>query len=70
MRVKSPRSLLRQHTENMYLPRHDKFEGYSQFPRPRLPPETKKLEHKKAKGEIFKGPMDRIPRPLKEVLAE
>ena len=56
----------------MYLPRHDKFEGYSQFPRPRLPPETKKIDSfaGKAKGEIFKGPMDANPRPLKEVLAE
>ena len=42
--VASPRSLLRKSTERMYLPRNDKFEGYSQFPRPRVPPENKKFD--------------------------
>ena len=43
--VHSPRSLIRKKTENMYIPRQDKFEGYTQFPRPRLPPEHKATEH-------------------------
>jgi len=29
LRVASPRSLLRKSTERLYLPRNDKFEGYS-----------------------------------------
>ena len=39
LKVLSPKSLLGLSTEKMYLPRNDKFEGYSQFPRPKLPPE-------------------------------
>ena len=38
--VESPRSLLRKSAERLYIPRQDKFEGYSQFPRPRIPPEV------------------------------
>jgi len=73
----SPRSLLGLSTEQMYLPRNDKFEGYTQFPRPRLPPEAKKSVEKKTfdsfitrrpKGEIYKGEIDQSTIPLKELI--
>ena len=40
LHVPSPISLSRKKAEEMYLPRNDKFEGYMQFPRPRIPPEA------------------------------
>ena len=72
--VNSPRSLLRKSTDSMYLPRNNKFEGYSQFPRPRLPPEAKKFDSfitrtkPKKMGDIYKGEVKRDEIPIKELL--
>ena len=73
LKVESPRSLLRKTTMNMYLPRNDKFEGYSQFPRPKLPPESKKFDsfiskRPKMPGEIYRGDLDKSFVPLSELL--
>ena len=79
LKVLSPRSLLGRSTEKMYLPRNDKFEGYTQFPRPKIPPEYQKSGKKttfdsfitrRPKGEIFKGELDQDPIPIKELLEQ
>ena len=43
LKVEQPKSLVSNDTEHMYLPRNDKFEGYSQFPRPRIPTDAEKI---------------------------
>ena len=70
LKVQSPRALQGKATEHMYLPRNDKFEGYSQFPRPRIPPENQKIDSfigRRPKGEIY---VERDPDmiPIKELL--
>lgn len=58
LRCDSPKSLMKRATARMYLPRNDKFEGYCQFPRPRLPPETQRedtFRTKHKRGQIYIG---------------
>ena len=83
LKVLSPKSLLGLSTEKMYLPRNDKFEGYSQFPRPKLPPEDPpgtaverrpfdSFITKRPKGQLSKVSQDLASErgniPLKELL--
>lgn len=78
LKVDSPRSLLGLSTEHMYLPRNDKFEGYSQFPRPKLPPEAQQdvgslkafdsFISRRPKGEIYRGEVDSATIPVQELI--
>ena len=70
--VSSPRALLGKSTEKMYLPRQDKFEGYSQFPRPQLPPEAKNFGSflSRMPGGKAEPPRDRESIPTKELLEQ
>ena len=57
VKVESPSSLRQMKIMSMYVPRQDKFEGYAQFPRPRLPNETSSPTQSRRPviGEIFFG---------------
>ena len=73
----SPSSLIGSSTNKMYIPRQDKFEGYSQLPRPRLPPDAPKFGSffsrqpaAKALGEIYRGEPDKADIPVKELLEQ
>jgi len=75
LHVDSPRSLSGKATNTMYLPRQDKFEGYSQFPRPRLPPPATKfgsflarVPHSKGLGQIYQGERNESEIPVKELM--
>ena len=68
LKASSPNSLSRKSAEKMYIPRPDKLEGYSQFPRPRIPPDINTFESKKhVKGSIYTEEENNGP-PSKELL--
>ena len=67
LKASSPNSLSRKSFEKMYIPRIDKLEGYSQFPRPRCPPQINTFEkNKHVKGQIYTE--DKNALPSKELL--